>query len=131
MIDSVEKSERLVGKVTKLGADQIYATNANRTFVTDQKIITNFARKGPKPTNDPTSEDRKKLGIIRSTTLEGSFGNEKNHYGLAKIKAKSKGNELVWLYFGIITSNVVKIAEQRDKKLQTEKQKLLAAPIAA
>lgn len=131
LIDSVEKSERLVGKVTKLGADQIYATNANRTFVTDQKIITNFARKGPKPTNDPTSEDRKKLGIIRSTTLEGSFGNEKNHYGLAKIKAKSKGNELVWLYFGIITSNVVKIAEQRDKKLQTEKQKLLAAPIAA
>lgn len=131
LIDSVEKSELLVGKITKLGADQIYATNANRIFVREKKIITNFARKGPKPANDPTSEDRKKLGITRSTTLEGSFGNEKNHYGLLKIKAKNKGNELVWLYFGIITSNVVKIAEQREKKLQAEKQKLLATLKAA
>lgn len=113
--DSVEKSEQLLCKVTKLGADQIYATNQNRKYLTDAKIITNFARKGPKTASDPNSETRKKLGVTRATTLEGSFGNEKNHYGLTKIKAKSKSNEFTWLYFGIITSNVVKITEQREK----------------
>ena len=112
---SVEKSEMLLSKVTKLGADQIYATNENRKFLTKENVITNFARKGPKMAIDPNSEIRKQLGTIRATSLEGSFGNEKNHYGLSKIKAKSKSNELTWLYFGIITSNVVKISEQREK----------------
>lgn len=130
--DSVEKSQEILQtKTTKLAADQIYATNANRTYTTEKKILTNFARKGPKQVNDPKSEERKKIGTIRSTVLEGSFGNEKNHYGLAKIKAKNKGNELVWLYFGIITSNIVKIAEQRDKNLQAEKRKPLENKIAA
>lgn len=124
----VEKSETLLAKVKKLGADQIYATNANRNYVTSEKIVTNFARKGPKVAKDPDSADRKKLGILRSTSLEGSFGNEKNHYGLTKIKAKSKESELVWLYFGIMTSNVVKIVEQRAQKLQKEKQKLFKPP---
>lgn len=123
--DSVEKTEVLLSKVKKLGADQIYATNENRKYITEENIVTNFARKGPKPEIDPNSEDRKKLGILRSTGLEGSFGNEKNHFGLSKIKAKSKENELVWLYFGIITSNVVKITENRVKKRQEEKQKIL------
>lgn len=123
--DSVEKTEVLLSKVKKLGADQIYATNENRKYITEENIVTNFARKGPKPEIDPNSEDRKKLGILRSTSLEGSFGNEKNHFGLSKIKAKSKENELVWLYFGIITSNVVKITENRVKKRQEEKQKIL------
>lgn len=114
--DSVEKSEQLLCKVTKLGADKIYATNLNRKYLTSEKIITNFARKGPKAASDPVSETRKRLGVTRATSLEGSFGNEKNHYGLNKIKAKSKSNELTWLFFGIITSNVVKITEQREKQ---------------
>ena len=119
--DSVAKSEGLLVKVKKLGADQIYATNDNRNYLTEEKIITNFARKGPKTAIDPNSETRKKLGILRSTSLEGSFGNEKNHYGLNKIKAKSKSTELTWLYFGIITCNVVKISEQREQ-LKKEKE---------
>lgn len=131
LIDSVVKVEKLLSPVSKLGADQIYATNDNRNFTTKNKIITNFARKGPKPAIDPTSEDRKMLGILRSTSLEGSFGNEKNHYGLTKIKAKTKETELVWLFFGVITSNVVKIATQRTQKLKAEKQKLLEARKAA
>jgi hypothetical protein len=92
--DSIVKSENLLTKVTKLVADQIYATNEKRKYLTAEKIITNFARKGPKPKIDPNSETRKKLGVIRATSLEGSFGNEKNHYGLNKIKAKKKSNEL-------------------------------------
>lgn len=123
LIDSVEKLEQLLDiEVTKLGADQIYATNENRKYVSTEKIVTNFARKGPKPKNDPDSETRKKLGIIRATNLEGSFGNEKNHYCLTKIKAKTKSNELTWLFFGIITSNVVRISEQREKQ-RKEKRK--------
>jgi len=84
--------------------------------LTDEKIITNFARKVPKAASDLNCETRKRLGVTRATSLEGSFGNENNHYGLNKIKAKSKSNELTWLFFGIITSNVVKITEQREKQ---------------
>jgi len=114
--DSVEKSEQLLCKVTKRGANQIYASNQNRKYLTHEKIITNFARKGSKAASYPNSETRKRLGVTRTTSLEGSFGNEKNHYGLNKTKAKSKSNEFTWLFFGIVTSNVVKITEQREKQ---------------
>ena len=47
--------------------------------------------------------------------MEGSFGNEKNHYLLRKIKARSKETEMIWLFFGVFTANAVKMA----KKMQT------------
>jgi hypothetical protein len=53
------------------------------------------------------------LGKARATRLEGSFGNEKNHYLLGKIKAWSKTTEIAWIFFGILTSNAVTIAKRR------------------
>jgi len=50
--------------------------------------------------------------------MEGSFGNEKNHYCLRKIKAKSKETELVWLSMGVMTANAVKIAKRRKEENQ-------------
>ena len=53
------------------------------------------------------------LNKERSTTLEGSFGTEKEHYGLRKIKARNPKTERIWLYFGVYTANAVKIAKRR------------------
>ena len=46
--DSVAKSEGLLVKVKKLGADQIYATNDNKNYLTEEKIITKSQEKAPK-----------------------------------------------------------------------------------
>jgi len=82
---------------THLSADRIYPTNENRKFITKLKIVTNFDKKG----TSKEDKEQKKMKVIlnkgRSSLMEGSFGNEKNHYCLRKIKAKSKATELVWM----------------------------------
>jgi hypothetical protein len=55
---------------------------------------------------------RSLLGKVRSTILEGSFGNEKNHYQMDKIKARTKETEQVWLFFSLLTSNAKQIAKR-------------------
>ena len=45
--------------------------------------------------------------------MEGSFGNEKLHYDLLKIKAKTEKTERLWIYFGIWTASAMKIARRR------------------
>ncbi len=39
--------------------------------------------------------------------MEGSFGTEKEHYGLQKIKARTELNEILWIFFGVHTANAV------------------------
>jgi hypothetical protein len=66
---------------------------------------------------------RSLLAAVRATVLEGSFGNEKNHYLLNQIKARTQANEKVWLFFSLLTSN----AQQIARRMQTvEKQKQAA-----
>ena len=50
--------------------------------------------------------------IQRTTVPEGSFGNEKNHYLLQKVKARNQLNEVGWIFFGIFTCNAVQIARR-------------------
>ena len=70
----------------------------------------------------PTKKIKEILNKQRSTSLEGSFGTEKEHYLLHKIKAQSPATEKVWLYFGIHTANAVKIASRREKAKQELRQ---------
>jgi hypothetical protein len=44
--------------------------------------------------------------------MEGVFGNQKNHYLLTKVKARSESAEEIWIFFGILTANAVKLAKQ-------------------
>ena len=97
-------------KTEMLGADAIYATNANRNFVTANGIKTDFKRKGKKTRH----HDHFKLlaNMItkeRATRLEGSFGTDKEHFLLKKIKARTQKTEILWIFFGIHTSNALKI----------------------
>ncbi len=105
---------KLFGKATHQSADQIYATNANRRYCRENNIANNFIPKGEQKIRhiEQSAALRKTLNIARSTILEGSFGNEKNHYLLQKIPARNQITETCWIFLGILTSNAVNIANR-------------------
>jgi len=117
LIDSIRYSRTLFGKITHVSADDIYATNTNRKWCTSQNITTNFKRKGRAGKHEDhrqiiASELRKE----RATRMEGSFGTEKQHYSLDKIKAGTELNEILWIFFGVHTGNAVRIAKRIPKE---------------
>jgi hypothetical protein len=101
----VDKHRRLFRKrVTHLAADAIYATNYNRKYCSapNRKITTSFVRKGRAAKDEEQAQQmRNLLNRERSTRLEGSFGTEKQHYSLNKIKARTKQTEILWIFFAI------------------------------
>jgi IS5 family transposase len=114
---SVEMQKRYFGKCYQMGADAIYATNENRTYCSKNKIATSFVQKGKEGKDkEQKSQMRSLLGKVRSTVLEGSFGNEKNHYMMDKIKAKTEQTERVWIFFSLLTSNAKQIAKRLEQR---------------
>jgi transposase, IS5 family len=113
---TVRKHQELLGECTHLGADGIYPTNKNRKYCSSKKIQTNFVKKGPVKDDKPTKKIKALLNKERSTRLEGSFGTEKEHYGLRKIKAKTPKTQIVWMYFGVSTANAVLMAKRKAQK---------------
>ncbi len=101
---------------THISADRIYPTNANRNFITAKGIQSNFDRKGPRKEDKEEEKIKGILNKARSSYMEGSFGNEKNHYSLRKVKARTEKTELLWVYMGVLTANAVRIAKQRRLK---------------
>ena len=63
-----------------------------------------------KKENDIISNE---LARVRSTRMEGSFGTQKEHYGLKRIKAKTKLTEILYIIFGIHTANVVQLVRKK------------------
>lgn len=123
--NSTLKHKLLFGVCSHVSADAIYATNENRRFTTSNGIVNNFVRKGRGKDDKSTKKMKALLNKERSTRLEGSFGNEKEHYLLKKIKARTQETEMVWLFFGVHTANAVLIAKRRRKQ-QGERQKMAA-----
>lgn len=116
------------GTVRQVGADGIYANNRNRTWCREQGITTSFKPKGRQGKHSEQKKAmRNTLSNIRSTVLEGSFGNEKNHYMLRKVKARTKETEIAWIFFGVHTANAVKISKVRMRKLALQKMEAMAA----
>ena len=113
---------KLTGKCTHMAGDQIYATNKNRTYCAIQNIKTNFVRKGkPGPLEQQRSQMQSILSKERATRLEGSFGTEKNHYGLSKIHARTKATEILCNFFGIHTANAVDIGHRMTQSKKSKK----------
>jgi len=50
--------------------------------------------------------------------VTGSFGKDKEHYNLRKIKAKTKSAEILWIFFGIHTGNALEIGRRKLTKTQ-------------
>jgi hypothetical protein len=116
---SIRFQQQLFRPVRQVAADGIYANNRNRKWCRAQKIATSFIPKGRQGANKSQADAlRQTLSIIRSTRLEGSFGNEKNHYLLRKVKARTKETEIAWIFFGVHCANAVKIAKARQQKQQ-------------
>jgi len=118
--DTIFNAQRLTRTKTRLaGADAIYATNKNRKFATKYNIKTDFKRKGRAGKHE---KQRQQMAAMiqkeRATRLEGSFGKEKEHYHLKKIKARTKQTETLWICFGIHTANAVEIGRRMAAKLQ-------------
>jgi transposase, IS5 family len=118
------KYQNITGACKQVGADNIYATNANHTFATKNHICTSFKQKGRAPKNDEHKPlMRQTLGKIRATQMEGSFGNEKNHYALNKVRAKNPYTQLAWIWTALLTANAVailKIKQQKSKPNQPQ-----------
>ena len=113
LVKSIRYGRSLFGKITHISADDIYATNANRKYSTAAHIVTNFKRKGRAGKHEEHRKIiSKELRKERTIRMEGSFGTEKEHYGLQKIKARTELNEILWIFFGVHTANAVRIAKR-------------------
>ena len=123
----LKQQELFHTEVTHVGADALYATNANRKYCSQNNITTSFVRKGRAGRDeDQTRIVRGALSKERSTRLEGSFGVEKEHYTLRKVKAMTEQTEILWIFFGIHTANAVRMIEKVRKKHLKEKEKIPA-----
>ena len=107
-------------RVKALAADSIYANNANRKFCSKYHISTSFKRKGRTAKDEPLRKIlRSELSRERATRLEGSFGTQKQHYSLTRIKARNRKTEMLWIFFGIHTANAVCMIEKVEKRKRT------------
>ena len=100
--------------IEKVGGDQGYSGNDNRTFCKDNNIETSFTQKGKAGTNEVKNATKRELARVRATAMEGSVGTQKEHYGLRKIAARIKSTEIMLIFFGIHTANVVNLARRES-----------------
>ncbi|MFH0895081.1 MAG: transposase [Bacteroidota bacterium] len=121
-IPSIRLCRELFGKTTHAAGDAIYATNENRKYCTLNNITTSFKRKGKAGKHEQQRQQIQSiLSTERATRMEGSFGAEKRHYGLGRIKARIKPTEILWVFFGVHTANAQRIATKRKEKLSGQK----------
>ena len=59
---------------------------------------------------------RKELARVRATAMEGSFGTLKEHYDLRRVKARTRRTEILYIFFGIHTANVVQLADRIEQR---------------
>ena len=119
---SVAFHHKHFGKLSQLGADAIYATNENRRYCSKLRIATSFVPKGKEgKLSDQKKAMRSALSVVRGTVLEGSFGNEKNHYLLGKIKARTQATEIAWIFFGMMTANASIISKRIEEKQKRQR----------
>ena len=118
----IKMHKRLFGvDVKKIGGDAGYAGTANRDLCKELKIQTSFVKRG-KPFKEMNEKDfvRQELARVRATAMEGSFGTQKEHYDMRRIKARKKETEILYIFFGIHTANAVLLAERLMERQQAE-----------
>ena len=89
----VSLSKKLTGvDVKKIGGDQGYSGNDNRTFCKENGIETSFTRKGRTGKNEVKNATKRELARVRATAMEGSFGTQEGALWSAKDCCKNKIN---------------------------------------
>lgn len=117
LVHCVKLAEKLFGeKITKLAGDCSYSGNDNRSFCSEQNIVTSFSQKGwNRETTSSVSMVKKELARVRVTAMEGTFGTQKEHYGLKRTNGRIKKTEILIIFFGIHTANAVQLARRTAK----------------
>ena len=102
----------------KVGEDTGYAETENRDYCKANGIQTAFVKRGRPFGEKKKGKDlvRKKLARVRATAMEGSFGTQKEHYDLRRVKARTKRTEILYIFFGIHTANVVQLADRIEQR---------------
>ncbi len=118
MKDCIHLQQQLTGvRVKALAADSIYANNANRKFCTKYHISTSFKRKGRAAKDEPLRKIlRSELSRERATRLEGNFGTQKQHYSLARIKARNRKNGSTLDFLGWDTYSQCGMYDRKGRK---------------
>ena len=120
LIQTIFLAQRLTKtKVKVVGADAIYANNKNRRFVTKYGIQTDFKPKGRRSKHRKHQDQlAKMITKERASRLEGSFGTDKEHFLLKKNLARTRKTEVLMIFFGIHTSNALKIGRRITHKMK-------------
>ena len=118
LTDCLSLNKRLFGtEVRKVGGDAGYAGAGNRDYCKEHDITTSFSKRG-RPSSGKKVKDavRQELARVRATAMEGSFGTQKEHYDLKRVKARTKKTETLYIFFGIHTVNVVQLADRIERR---------------
>lgn len=55
--------------------------------------------------------------LVRATRMGGTFGSQKEHCGLKRIKARTELTEILYIFFGIHKANVVQLARREASEI--------------
>ena len=119
LVHCLKMHKRLFGvEAKKVGGDTGYAGTENSDYCKANWIKTSFVKRG-RPFGEKKKEKdlvRKELARVRATAMEGSFGTQKEHYNLRRVKARTKRTEILYIFFGIHTANVVQLADRIEQR---------------
>ena len=119
LVHCLKMHKRLFGvEAKKVGGDTGYAGTENRDYCKANGIQTSFVKRG-RPFGEKKKEKdlvRKELARVRATAMEGSFGIQKEHYNLRRVKAGTKRTEILYIFFGIHTANVVQLSDRIEQE---------------
>ena len=116
----IKLHKRLFGvDVKKIGGDHGYAGTENRNWCKANGIQTSFVKRGrPYSEGNKKEKDfvRQELARVRATAMEGSFGTQNEHYSLKRVMVRRKITEIMYIFFGIHTANVVQRAVRIEER---------------
>lgn len=119
LVHCLKMHKKLFGvEAKKVGGDTGYAGTESRDYCKANGIQTSFVKRG-RPFGEKKKEKdlvRKELARVRATEMEGSFGTQKEHYDLRRVKARTKRTEILYIFFGIHTANVIQLADRIEQR---------------
>jgi hypothetical protein len=96
-----------------VSADRIFGSRANRKYLKENGIRFIGKALGRPPAATSASQDKAlQKEMAGRNAIEGKFGQGKNGYGLAKIKARLKDTAESWIMSIYFVMNLVKLATQ-------------------
>ena len=119
LVHCLKMHKRLFGvDAKKIGGDAGYAGATNRDHCKKNGIQTSFAKRGRPFSEEKKDLVRQELARVRATAMEGSFGTQKEHYDLKRVKARTRLTEILYIFFGVHTANVLQLADRIEKRAQ-------------